>query len=261
MKKDLSTMNRKTVAVVLSLIVVGAGTALILFPPSSDSFHFEAEFPEGDYTRVSLWLTDISDCTLNVSFTDDRELLYDLDVELYESHPETTAFDLTVSDFGENSHLLEVRFEGKLGIKSLHIVLGSGVPYEIIVPSSCSDMNATFIYGNNAVGSDASLFYSATGSFVNLIYTEDMVFSETGMEVKCGVDSRPDYIYLYVDLPDGVNGVAGFREPLSLHSSTGWAYHSQFMDTVNYRTDPLNPEPLLELSIQAVYRVHAWLSD
>ena len=253
-------MNRKTVAVVLALIIVGAGTAFILFPPSSDNFHFDVEFPEGDYTRVLLWLTTIQDCTLNVSFIDDPDLLYNLDVELYGSHPAASAFDMTVSDFGENSHLLEVRFEGKTSIKTLQLVLGSGVPYEIIVPSS-SDMNATFTFGNNAVGSDASLFYTATGSIVNLIFTEDMVFSENGMEVICGTDSRPDYIYLYVDLPDGVNGAAGFREPLSLHSSTGWAYHSQFLDTVSYRTDPLNPEPLLELSIQAVYRVHTWLSD
>jgi hypothetical protein len=153
-----------------------------------------------------------------------------------------------------------VRFEGILRIKNLHVILGSGVPYEIVVPSS-SDMNATFTYGNNAVGSDASLFYSASGSLLNLVFTEDMVFSDSGMEVTVGSAGLSDYVYLYVDLPDGVNGVAGFREPLSLHSSDGWAYHSQFMGTVSYRTDPLTPQPLLELSIQAVYRIHAWLLE
>ncbi len=253
-------MNRKMIATVLVLVVVGAGATLVLLPPTSDTFHFESEYLEGDRDPVQLWLTDIQDCTLNVSFVDDADLLYDIDVELYGSHPASSAFELSVNDYRVHSGWVEVRFEGKLSIKSLHVVLGSGVPYEIIVPAS-SDMNATFVYGNNAVGSDASLFYSATGSIVNLIFTEEMVFSETGMEVICGTDSRPDYIYLYVDLPDGVNGAAGFREPLSLHSSTGWAYHSQFLDTVSYRTDPLKPEPLLELSIQAVYRVHAWLSD
>ncbi|MHA1927760.1 MAG: hypothetical protein ACTSV2_04165 [Candidatus Thorarchaeota archaeon] len=252
-------MNRKTVAVVLSLIVVGAGITLILFPQSSDSFHFEANVPEGEVYRFSIWMEDLLDCTLNVSFIDDPELLYRMDVELYEPHSASSAFDLTISDYGDTYRIFQVSFEGKIRIKTLQLVLGSGVPYEILVTGL--DVNATIVYGNNAVGSDASLFYSATGSIVNLIFTEDMVFSETGMEIKCGVDSRPDYIYLYVELPDGVNGVAGFREPLSLHSSTGWAYHSQFMDTVNYRTDPLNPEPLLELGIQAVNRVHAWLSD
>lgn len=252
-------MNRKTVAVVLALIIVGAGTAFILFPPSSDNFHFDVEFPEGDYTRVLLWLTTIQDCTLNVSFIDDPDLLYNLDVEMYGSHPAASAFDLIVSDFGENSHLLQVHLEGKTSIKTLQLVLGSGVPYQIMV--SGSDVNATFVYGNNVLGSESHLHYYATGSIVNLIFTEDMVFSDTGMEVICGTNSRPDYVYLYVDLPDGVNGVAGFREPLSLHSSNGWAYSHSVLNNVIYETDPLNPEPLLELSIIAVYRVHAWLSD
>ena len=253
-------MNRKMITTVVILVIVGAGATLVLLPPTSDTFHFEFEYPEGDRYPVQLWLTDIQDCTLNVSFVDDADLLYDIDVELYGAYSASSAFELSINDYRVNSGWVEVRFEGKLSIKSLYVVLGSGVPYEIIVPAS-SDMNATFVYGNNAVGSDASLFYSATGSIVNLIFTEEMVFSETGMEVICGTDSRPDYIYLYVDLPDGVNDAAGFREPLSLHSSTGWAYHSQLLDTVSYRTDPLKPEPLLELSIQAVYRVHAWLSD
>lgn len=87
------------------------------------------------------------------------------------------------------------------------------------------------------------------------------MFSETGMEVTIGSVGAPDYVYLFTDLPDGVNGVAGFREPLSLHSSNGWAYSYSFMNDVIYVTDPLKPQPLLEYSIIAVYRVHAWLSD
>lgn len=111
------------------------------------------------------------------------------------------------------------------------------------------------------MGSDASLYYSATGTSVSLIFTEDMVFSDTGMEVICGGDSRPDYIYLYADLPDGVSSVATFREPLYLQASNGWAYRSQFLDEVSYSTDPLEPEPLLGFGIRAKYGIYAWLSD
>ncbi len=253
-------MNRKAVAVVLTLIIVGAGITLILFPPTSDTFHFESEYPEGDIDPVQLWLTDIRDCSLNVSFVDDPDLLYKIDVELYGSHPASSAFELSINDYRVHSGWVEVRFEGIQRIKSLHVVLGSGVPYEIVVPSS-SDMNATFVYGNNAVGSDASLFYSATGSILSLIFTEDMVFSETGMEVTIGSAGLSDYVYLYTDLPDGVSGGATFREPLYLQSSNGWAFRSQFIDTVTYSTDPLNPEPLLGFGIRAKYGVYAWLSD
>ncbi len=76
-----------------------------------------------------------------------------------------------------------------------------------------------------------------------------------------GSTQQPDYVYLYTDLPDGVNGLAGFREPLYLQSSTGWSYRSQFLDYVTYSTDPLDPEPLLELGIIAKYGIYAWLSD
>ena len=52
-----------------------------------------------------------------------------------------------------------------------------------------------------------------------------------------------------------------FREPFYLQSSSGWAYRSQFIDTVTYSTDPLEPEPLLGFGIWAKYGIHAWLSD
>ncbi len=253
-------MNRKMITTVVILVIVGAGATLVLLPPTSDTFHFEFEYPEGDRYPVQLWLTDIQDCTLNVSFVDDADLLYDIDVELYGAYSASSAFELSINDYRVNSGWVEVRFEGKLSIKSLYVVLGSGVPYEIIVPAS-SDMNATFVYGNNAVGSDASLFYSATGSILSLIFTEDMVFSDTGMEVAIGSAGEPDYVYLSTDLPDGVAGVGTFREPFYLQSNSGWAFRSQFIDTVTYSTDPLKPEPLLGFGIRAKYGIYAWLSD
>jgi len=242
-------MNRKAVAVVLVLIILGTGSFLILFPRSSNSYHFEEQIPEGDVYRYSIWLKDIRDCTLNVSFIDDPDLLYNLDIGLYESHPEDSAFDLSITDYGGTYRIYQVSFEGKVRIRTIQLILGSGVPYEIVV--SGSDVNSTFVYSNNAVGSDASLYYSATGSNVNLIFTENMSFNESGMEITVGSDAQTDYVNLYVDLPDGIYGGATFREPLYLQSNTGWAFRSQFIDSVTYSTDPLNPEPLLGFGIRA----------
>jgi hypothetical protein len=249
-------MNRRAVAVVLALIIVGAGTILFLSPRSSTSFHFEDVYPEGDRYPVYLWLTDIQDCALNLSFVDNSDLLYQIDVELYDSQPAPSAFDLTIEDFRVQSSWIEVSFHALLSFKSLQITLGSGVPYMIVVTGS--DVNATFVYDNNAIGSGASIDYSITGSFVSLSLTEDMVFSTTGMEVSI---SEPDYAYLSLDLPDGVNGLATFREPLSIHSNNGWSYRSTFIDRVSYATDPWDSQPLIEVGISSLYRVHAWLSD
>ncbi len=190
----MSTMNRKIAAAVLALIIVGAGTALLLLPPTLYTFHIESAYPEGNLSPVYLLLTSIQDCTLNVSFVDDPALLFSIDVELYGSYPAASAFELTVNDYRVQSGWVQVGFGGLLSIKSLQVVLGSGVPYKIVIPSSCTNVNATFTYGNGAVGSDASLDYSATGSFVALSFTEDMVFSENVMEVRVGVDGLADYV-------------------------------------------------------------------
>jgi hypothetical protein len=259
--RRMSTMNRKTIATVLILIVVGGGAVFLFVPWSSNSFHLEGTHPDGAKRSAYLWLTDLQDCALNVSFVDDLDLLYSIDVELYEPSPAPSAFELTVNDYRTQSGVMDIRFEGILSIKSLQVTLGSGVPYTIVVSSSSSNVNATITYENNVIGSGASLNYKATGSYVNLFITEEMVFSNTGMEIIIGGTGRPDLIYLHTDLPDGVNGLATFKEPLYIQSNTGWAFRSQFLDEVTYSTDPLNNEPLLGMGIRAEYGVYAWLSD
>jgi hypothetical protein len=249
----MSTMNRRAVAIVLALIVVGAGTVILLLPQSLSSFHLEADYTGEGVDPIYLWLTDIQDCNLTVTFTDNPDLLYSIDIDLYEAAPSSSAFVLTVEEW------FDIRFQAILSIKSLQVTLGTGVPYKIVV--SGTDVNATFIYDNNVIGSGASLNYGATGSFISLNFTEDMVFSDTGMEVRVGATGEADIAYLHTDLPDGVNGEATFREPLSLHSVIGWVYRSGFLNEVTYSTDPLNTEPLLEIGIRAVYGVHVWLSD
>ncbi len=249
-------MNRKQAAAVLILLLVGTSTLFVLFPPSSDSFHFESEVPEDVYSRYLLWISGLEDCILNISFTDDPILYYSLDVELYNPYPASSAFELTVTE-GESMYW--VKFEGMVETKALNIVLGSGVPYELLVIGT--NVTASIIYEDNAIGSSAELEYSATGPSLNLVLTEDMTFSEIGMEVLVGRTAQPDYVYLYTNLPDGVNGLAGFREPLYLQESTGWAFRSRFIDSVSYSTDPLIPEPLLKISVIAKYGIYAWLSD
>ena len=119
-------------------------------------------------------------------------------------------------------------------------------------------VNASFIYGSSMVVSGSRLDYSATGNFVSLLFTEDMVFSETGMEVF--VDAA-DYVYLYVDLAAGLSGLGTFSEPLSIHSNIGWEFRSQFLNEVTYGTEQANPEPLLGMAVRAEQRIHAWLND
>ncbi len=252
----MSTMNRRAIAVVLALIVVAASTVILLLPRSASSFHLEAEYSGDGIDPIYLWLTGLQDCALNVSFVDDPDLMYEIDVELYESQPASSAFDLSVNEW------LDIRFEAILSIKSLQVTLGSGVSYKIVVLSG-SNMNATLIYENNVIGSEASLEYAATGSFVNLQFSEDMVFSDEGMEIDVGTGgvNRPDNIYLTLDLANGVNGFGQFSKPLSVHANTGWTWQAEVGDFISYGTENHSYQPRVELTLWAEYSVHAWLSD
>jgi hypothetical protein len=251
-------MNRRAVAVVLALIIVGAGTVLLLLPRSDTHHGLIRGLPEGSYTRVTFHLNDIQDCSMNVSFIDDPELLYSLDVQLYEPSPAASAFDLTVS---EGTNPLQVTFVGKVRIKEIRLVLGSGMPYGVGVLGS--NVNATVVYGNSAIGSGASFNFQTTGSFVDLQFTESLVFTSEGMEVGVGNAGvgRPDNVYLSLDLPDGVNGIGSFSKPLSIHANTGWTLDFEMPSSITYVTENHDQQPRIGLALRAEYSVHVWLSD
>jgi hypothetical protein len=252
-------MNKKVVASVIAIIVIGAGTVLLLLPRSADTFHLEKNLPEGNYTSISFQLKGIQDCSLNVSFVNNPDLFYSLDIQLYASAPAATAFDVSIG--GEGLTLLQVQFIGKTRIKNINLVLGSGLPYAIGVLGT--NVNGTFIYENNAIGSSASLVFLATGSFVDLRLTEDMVFSNTEMEIDVGTGSqdRPNIVYLSVDLPDGVNGIAAISKPLSIHANTGWTLYSLGSSSETYATENHEQQPRIGMAVSAVNMVHVWLSD
>lgn len=255
------TMNEMTVAIVIVIVVVGATAAVMLIPQSSSTYHLEAAYLVGERTPVGLSFSGVTDCTLDISFVDNPDLLYAIDVWLYEPLLPSSAFHLTLTDDRDQSGAVSVLFEGVARIKCLQVVLGSGVPYNILVASPCSDMETTIVYTNNMIGTNATLDYSATGSSLDLTFTEDMIFSERGMDVTVGETALADTVYLSVNLVDGVNGRAVLSTPLTIHQNTGWVNRSTFLDQVTYNTNSLNPEPLLNIDIRAAEDVYAWLTD
>jgi hypothetical protein len=254
-------MNRRVVALVLIFVVVGAGTVLLLFPRNSASFHLSAEYPDGEKEPVYLYLLDLEECALNISFIDDPDLLYDMNIELDGSHPASSTFDLIVKDYRDSNNWMEVDFREVRSVTGLQVVLGSGVPYWIVVTGT--SVNATVVYGNNVLGSDASFDYRATGTYVNMIMTEDVVFASEGMEVDVGTGGvgMPDSIYFNLDLPEGINGIGSFSKPLYIHANTGWSWYSEGGRFISYSTPESSLQPLVEIVLSAEYSVHVWLSD
>jgi hypothetical protein len=256
-KEPRKPINRRKLVGVVVVVSILLGVLFFVnygFPALS--FHREARNPNTQHSHVTLWLTDLQDSILDVSFVDDSDLIYRMDIELFNPSFAASAFELTIE-----ASRTQVRFNALVAIRRVMLVLGSATPYDILVGGS--NVTGTFVFGNNMKGSDTELHYSATG-VVNLTLTEDIEFLGGEMRVIAGTQlGLPDYVYIDVDVIEGLNGQITFNGPFSLHSSTGWEYYSSFFDDVTYRTssyDPFN-NTILQIGTWAEQMVYAWLSD
>lgn len=267
-EKERRPISRKKIASagVTALILMGV---LFLyyngFP--TKSFHWELMVSQ-DNAPTDAWviLSELHDCILNVSFVDDPDLIYSMDVELSESAYASAAFEHTVSyDWGADHP--RIIFQGaiiqeamtRVLVDEVKLVLGSAVPYSIGV--SGENVTSTFNFGNNMIGSDSYVYYRSSGPYLTMVLTEDMVFSVTGMEVSISGAHVPDNVYIDVDLVDGVNGVVRFDGSLYLHENIGWTEETDYSSYTTYSTDPSKPEPLLAVFMQNVDWVHLWLRN
>lgn len=270
-KRSRSPISRRKIAGAVAVLIVASGFLFVYnYGLPATSFHFELEYPQHvSRTSVFLSLTSLDDCLVNISFVDDPDLVYRMDIKLSEPAFASDAFVHTVShNWERGGGQMMISFAGsiiratmtKILVDEVQLVLGSATPYDLVVRGS--NVTSTITFGNNMIGSDSSLNYQATGPSLTLIFTEDMVFFNSGMEVSMLYD-LPDYVNLLVDLPHGVNGSLLTTSILDREFVSGWTYRSVSFppDVTKYSTDPSDPEPLLSLYINAVYRVRAWLMD
>jgi len=270
-KKPKKPINRRKIVGLVIVIIVASGLLFVYnYGLPSTSFHSELWYPQQiSKSSVFFSISLLYDCTLNISFVDEEDLVYRMDIRLSEPAFASDAFVLTVShSWARGYGSVSVSFKGAIIrttatpvlVEEVQLVLGSATPYDILI--SGSNVNSSITFGNNMTASESSLFYSATGSNLNISFTEDMVFGSSGMEVRVSED-LPDYVNLFADLPSGVNGTLSTTSVLERVLVNGWTYrpdpYPPYVTT--YSTNSLNPEPLLSLQVDAVYRVRAWLVD
>ncbi|MHA2603505.1 MAG: hypothetical protein AM324_015400 [Candidatus Thorarchaeota archaeon SMTZ1-83] len=165
-------MKRQLVAVGIVLLVIGSvGVYLFLFPMGT-SFHYE-KAGTADNAEYRVGVRNIRDCEINVSFVDDSDLLYSLDIEMY-GFSSSTAFYIYEDD---TSVLLnyytgpaQTEWTGdETRIKSLDIVLGIGKAYNIILAGI--NLTASITYSNGAlIGQSTYLHYLAVESSTVFVY-------------------------------------------------------------------------------------------
>jgi len=245
---ETKTRNIVVAVVVISVICVGT---LIIFNPGllapSTQIHYEMTMSDTKYVLFSL--QRIQDCNLRIVFEDNENLMYRLDAELYDSS-ETMTFDYSV---GTQVHRVNINTGTTTRAKSINITLGTGHPYYFILGSSYDtsrNVSSTIIFDNNATLGGQEFAYYFPGS-LNLIFTEDLDYSQGGYEVSIGgYNYEIGSVTLSVNLPDGMDGDVDFTSESISVSATGWTLYS---DTINppskaYRTSASPTKPLLDIS-------------
>ena len=244
-------MNRKmkAVAVVVVMTVATVGVVLVV-NPFGTRFHYEQPWPSGGARWGSIRIYDLEDCNVTVSFVNDSSVFYRLDVELYNPTFASLAFTIT-SSIGRG-----LRFTAISRIRSVNLVLGIGTQYYISFNCGTANLNTTIIYSNGAlIGDDARLIYEASG-ILRFAFTENVNFTEKGMECVLGLFS-PGTVYVYVDLPDGMDGRASLGgDNVYTTELSGWYY--RLGNT--YSTAITVHEPLLDLTAHGT-TVYASLYD
>jgi hypothetical protein len=243
-------MNRKMKAIAVVVVITVAITGVVLVVnPFGTQFHYERAWHSGDARWGSVRFYDLKDCNVTISFVNDSSVHHRLDVELYTPTFASSAFTII------SSIKVGLKFTAISRIRSLNLVLGTGTQYYISFSLSAR-LNTTIVYGNGALmGDDARFLYSASG-ILRFAFTENVNFTEKGME--CSMNVFPSgTAYVYVDLPDGMDGRASLGgDNVYTTELSGWYY--RLGNT--YSTAITVQEPLLDLTAHGT-TVYARLYD
>ncbi len=198
--------RRRLVAGLVIAVVLSLTAYFTVVNPYGTWFHLEQAMPNP--ARVyHIELKYLHDTNLTISFANDSGLFYRIDVELYRPMLMSEAFILKQED-----SYPWFTFAAKTRIKSLNLVLSNSIPAYLIVRGT--DLNSNITYSNGVKLSSRDplyygyLYYYASGT-VRFTLLEDVDISGGGLEVQIGTDAAlpfPKEVYLYVDLPEGING-------------------------------------------------------
>jgi hypothetical protein len=249
-------MNRNMVAgiAVVAVLCVSAFAAVTFFSSSQTTLHYERNYT-GD-RPVYLAIAGLEDCVLTLGYEDDEDLMYRIDIELYDAN-EVAYFAYRGNGLGTYQHFVEMNTGNHAGsttrARYMNITLGTGHPYHISFGADTDTRNVTgnIVFNNNATLGGEEFSYLFPGSHLNIVFTENVDYSQGGLNiVSIGKDNYEiASVNMYIDLPDGMDGAASFLSESMSISATGW---TMWKETVSpperyYRTAESPTKPLLDI--------------
>ncbi|MHA1935174.1 MAG: hypothetical protein ACW97A_07820 [Candidatus Thorarchaeota archaeon] len=210
-------MTRAKTALVITGLILGAALSIIFVTNSLGlTFHYEEYMNSDELEEVLFVITDIEDANLTIRFEDDRDLLYRLDVGLY---PWSEGHSINIEDKG---YVTDVTLRGNGRIRSVDLVLGTGVFYKLhITPGVGSMLNTIVTYDNGALlyYHKSDFQYVASGS-LTFNFKENASFVGTHFDA----DIQCDNLELNIDLPVDTQGSVTFGPAILTFESHGWMY-------------------------------------
>jgi hypothetical protein len=222
--QDRNRMNRRIVALFLTIMItfsvltIGIGFAL-----AGTRYGFQ-EHVSGEVSQAMLRISELTNCNLTITFSDEPNLFYRIDIEYNEPVPIWFAYprhEITVGQNDTGAHIYPSR-----GVKSLNITVGPVVDWLYI--TRCWNLISTIVYDDD-VGLNQSLMYYASGS-LNVTVTEDI---RSGI----GASITSDDVRLDITVPIGLSGGVFFHSISFTVERTGWPYSVDiYSDTHAYGT-------------------------
>ncbi len=214
---SVTALTRAKAALAISGIILGAALAIIFVTNSIGlTFHYEEYVNSENIEEMLFVITEIEDANVTVRFEDDTSLLYRLDVGLY---PWSEGHSIQTED---NGYVTDVTLKGNGRIRSVDLVLGTGIFYKLhITPGVGSMLNTVVTYDNGALlyYHKSDFQYVASG-FLKFNFKENASFAGTHFDA----DIQCDDLELNIDLPVDTQGSVAFGSAMLTFESHGWKY-------------------------------------
>lgn len=243
--RSYGSMRKEMIATGIIVIVVVSimGVFFFLgtqFIPTQRGFQFERNVTPTTPKRIFFSIS-AEDTDLSVSFIDDDDLLYSIDITPHENSTEASIIiDTNLESWG-------IMFATGQQ-ESVDITLGNGCFYNLQI-SGDSYLNTTVVYSNNAWVNGTSFGYFPHSSqgfdgHLTLRILDDIITDgTTGFigRVNC------DTLNLEVDVPDQWGGIIDFNDVnVTFTEISGWAEQFGRYKTENSYEDV----PLIDLNIE-----------
>ena len=214
---------RYKAAVVLILLVVSAIAIVVVMPPIASEFHLEQDMTTEHGNHVTITVDGFSNCNFSVSFSEDPNLLYSLD--LFLQQPAALGSVMDIVEDNDSVDFFAVYGDNQV-VSDAHLVLNSDVSINLAI-NNAVNIEANVVYSNGVNLSGCRFdFYESTGKLTfemdsTVVHTSDDLFY---MRVGQGGETWPEELHIDVTLSSDIYGWIYLQaeEELTPNSVDGW---------------------------------------